>query len=216
MSLLSNKAGVVSRQADYLQFNTNTNSDVMGKQSYGSLTISQLFKGVEYPNVQSAIEDVRNFSIRAINSIEINTDGVSPEGVAQTDTWTFTGTVARQDGSSDDCIISAYGFNVLVSVGDTAEEVTAKVKAVLENAVTNNFVINRVEAGTNGNELTVTYIDNQKHVLPSIALNGITIAQTILTPGKEGYGAWTRIGTKTETLVGLADPVLLHYFKRIA
>ncbi|AKU43828.1 baseplate wedge subunit [Citrobacter phage Merlin] len=216
MSLLNNKAGVVSRLADYLQFNTTQNNDVMNKQPYGSITITQLAKGVEYSNIQSAIQDIRSFSIRPINSIEINTDGISPEGVSQTDQWTFTGTVARQDGETSDCIISVFGFNVLVSVGDTAEEVKAKAKLVLEDAVTNNFVVNTVADGTNGNELVVTYIDNQSHNLKPLSSYGITVSSTTLTPGKEGYGVWNRIGTKTETLEGLTDPVLLHYFKRIA
>lgn len=216
MSVLSTKAGVVSRQADYLQFNTTTNNDVMGKQPYGSLTITQLVNGIEYPNVQSAINDVRNFSIRPVNAIEINTDGISPEGISQTDMWSLSGTVTRADGLTDDCIISLFGFDVGVSVGDTAEEVTAKAKLVLQNAVTNNFVLNVVNDGPSGHELEVTYIDNQQHSLKSKTQFGITMTSTNLTPGKEGYGAWTRIGTKSETLDGSASPVLLHFFKRIA
>ncbi|QQG32134.1 short tail fiber [Citrobacter phage CkP1] len=216
MSILSTKAGVKSRLADYLQFETKNSNDVMSKQPYGSITISQLAKGVDYDNVQSAIDDVRNFSIKAINTIEINTDGVSPEGSSQTDTWVFEGTVSNSNGTTDDSMINVFGFNVLVSDSDTADEVADKVKLVLDVAVANNFVINSVVKGANPGELEVNYIDNQTHELSPTYANGIKITQTILSPAKEGYGAWIRIGTKTETLDGAAEPVLLHYFKRIA
>ncbi|ANA49498.1 baseplate wedge subunit [Salmonella phage vB_SnwM_CGG4-1] len=217
MSVMSTKAGVKSRYSDNIQFiPASANSDVMSKQPYGSLTISEYSKGIEFPNVQSAINDVRNFTIRPINSIEINTDGVSPEGVSQTDTWTFTGTVVKPDGGTGDAIISVFGFPVTATVGDTAEEFTAKAKLVLEDAVLKNFIINTVSQGSTGAELTVSYIDNQTHVLQPETHFGITVSSTIISPAKPGYGAWTRIGTKTETLEGSATPVLLHYFKRLA
>ncbi|MGZ7126095.1 hypothetical protein ACXWOB_09515, partial [Streptococcus pyogenes] len=79
----------------FLQYEQATGSiDVMNTQPVGSNTISQKYQGVEFPNVQSAIEDIRGFAILPIGSIVINDTGVSPEGIQQIDAWTFTGTVS--------------------------------------------------------------------------------------------------------------------------
>lgn len=217
MSILNSKAGVISRQTQYSEFiTTENNIDVMNSQPFGSLTVSELSNGIEYPNAQSAINDIRNFTIRPINSIEINTDGISPEGERQSDFWKFAGTVIRPDGLTDDVIISVYGFPVTVSLNDTGEIVATKVKSVLATAMVNNKVIYDVKDGPTTDQLEISYIDNQAHVLPTKSEFGIVISQEIISPSKPGYGSWIRIGTKTETLDGAADPVLLHYFKRYA
>lgn len=218
MSVLNSKAGVISREADYLQFSvTDGNIDVMNNQPYGSNTISQKFKGVQYPNIQSAIDDVRNFSILPVESVLINTDGISPEGQAQSDAWTFSGTVENgtaAEGTS--VIVNVYGFSIVASVGDTAEEFTAKVKIALEQAVVKNEIINEVtDSPGSGNILNVKYQDNQVHKLPSYSDHGITISSSIASPAKAGYGTWNLIGRQTITFDGASDPTVLHYFKRI-
>jgi hypothetical protein len=217
MSLLNSKAGVISRQADFLQFDTTlNNTDVLGNQAYGSNTITQKSKGVQYSNVQSAINDIRNFAIRGLNAIEINTDGISPEGEGQQDEWIFTGTVTGEEADGTEILISVYGFPVKVLIGDTDEEVAGKVKTVLEEAITNGEIINSVEtSSTSGNILNVKYNDNQVHRLQEYAVAGITISTTELSPAKAGYGAWVRIGTQSVTFDGETEPTLLHYFKRI-
>lgn len=220
MTILSTKAGVKSRLADFAQFTPiERNDDVMNKQAYGSVTITQLAKGVEYANVQSAIEDVRNFTIRPINSIEINTDGISPEGIAQVDQWEFSGVVT--DGTlqaGDPVIINVYGFPVHATVGDTAIDFANKVSlALTADAVMKSFVLDKVEISSiSADILNVTYIDNQVHNLDGFSTKGITVVPTTLSPAKPGYGAWTRIGTRNETLDGSAAPVTFHYFKRYA
>lgn len=220
MTILSTKAGVKSRLADFTQFTTiEGNDDVMSKQAYGSVTITQLAKGVEYANVQSAIEDVRNFTIRPINSIEINTDGISPEGISQVDQWEFTGDVTDVTlQAGDPVIINVYGFPVHATVGDTAEDFANKVALTLNtDAVMKNFVLNKIEVSSlGGNILNVTYIDNQVHNLEGFSTKGITVVPTTLSPAKAGYGAWNRIGTRNETLDGSASPITFHYFKRYA
>lgn len=219
MTILSTKAGVKSRLADFLEFTVDTgNYDVMNKQPYGSVTITQLAKGVDYANVQSAIEDIRGFSIHPINTVIINTDGVSPDGVSQSDQWEFSGLVEDDNlAAGADVIILVYGFPVTVKVGNTAEEVANKVRLVLEDAVTADFVISKANvSATAGNILDVTYIDSQQHNLKPFITKGITVTPSLISPNKTGYGSWTRIGTKTETLDGMAQPLLLHYFKRLA
>ena len=47
MSLLNNKAGVISRLADFLGFRTKKNDiSVMNNQPVGAVTISQIAKGL--------------------------------------------------------------------------------------------------------------------------------------------------------------------------
>ncbi|MGZ7142686.1 hypothetical protein ACXWOE_09715, partial [Streptococcus pyogenes] len=63
ISVSSSKAGLISRSAAFLQYEQATGSiDVMNTQPVGSNTISQKYQGVEFPNVQSAIEDIRGFA----------------------------------------------------------------------------------------------------------------------------------------------------------
>lgn len=218
MSVLNTKAGVISRDAGYLQFaTTEGNIDVMNNQPYGTNTITQKFKGVQYSNVQSAIDDIRNFSILPLETVLINADGISPEGQAQSDEWTFTGTVENGDAASGTpIIISVYGFPVTGAVGDTAEEFTAKVKTVLEDASVRNEIINEVtDSATGGNILNIKYQDNQVHNLPTYSDHGITVTPVVTSPAKAGYGTWNLIGRQSITFDGASEPTVLHYFKRI-
>lgn len=217
MSLLNNKAGVISRNANYLEFNTGNDIDVMSSQPVGSVTISQLSEGVEYSNVQAAINDVHAFSILAVNSIVVNTDGVSPEGQSQIDNWIFEGTVTNNDGTSEDCVVNVYGLHVKAKVGDNAEEFTAKVKLSIADVVSKRMAIKEyTDHSTDGNKIQVTYIDNQPHTLKSYSSNGIKIRSELVSPSKPGYGNWMRIGSQTIKFDGKDEPTILYYFKRTA
>lgn len=219
MSLLNNKAGVISRNADFLGYSpTLGDIDVMNRQAVGSVTISQTSKGFYEPNVQSAINDVHSLSILPINSIVINSDGISPEGQSQVDDWIFTGTVSNEsDPVGTEVIIPVFGFPVKALVGDNAEEFATKVKTSLAEAVTNRMAINSyTDHPTDGNTIQVTYIDNQAHNLESYYSYGITISASSVSPSKPGYGDWSRIGAQTITFDGSSDQTILYYFKRIA
>ncbi|ULA52399.1 baseplate wedge subunit and tail pin [Enterobacter phage vB-EclM_KMB19] len=218
ISVSSSKAGLKSRNADFLQYEIAPDSiDVMNTQPIGSNTISQKYKGVDFPNVQSAIEDVRGFAILPIGTIVINDTGVSPEGIQQIDDWTFTGTVAV-DGKSEgeSVLVDVYGFMVPALIGDTDTEFAAKVKLVLEDAITAGDVISSVEVSTSaGNILNVKYIDNQEHILPSYSSCGVSISASIQSPSKVGYGSWDLIGRQSLTFDGATSPTVLQYFKRM-
>ncbi|UKH49564.1 baseplate wedge subunit and tail pin [Enterobacter phage vB-EclM_KMB17] len=219
ISVSSSKAGLISRSAAFLQYEQATGSiDVMNTQPVGSNTISQKYQGVEFPNVQSAIEDIRGFAILPIGSIVINDTGVSPEGIQQIDAWTFTGTVSV-DGKNtgDSVLVDVYGFMVPATVGDTDTEFTAKAKTVLENAITAGEIISTVEVSSSaGNILNVKYIDNQQHVLPSYSSCGISVSASIQSPSKVGYGTWDLIGRQSLTFDGATSPTVLQYFKRVS
>lgn len=218
ISVSSSKAGLKSRNADFLQYEIAPGSiDVMNTQPIGSNTISQKYKGVDFPNVQSAIEDVRGFAILPIGTIVINDTGTSPEGIQQIDDWTFTGAVEVEGkNAGDSVLVDVYGFMVPATVGDTDTEFTAKVKTVLENAITAGEIISSVEVSSSaGNILNVKYIDNQEHVLPAYSSCGISVSASIQSPSKVGYGAWELIGRQSLTFDGASAPTVLQYFKRV-
>jgi len=144
MSLLNNKAGVISRLADFLGFRPKAgNIDVMNRQSVGSVTISQLAKGFYEPNVESAINDVHNFSIKDVGTIITNKTGVSPEGVSQTDYWAFSGTVTDDSlPPGSPVTVLVFGLPVSATTGMTAIEFVAKVRVALQEAITSFTAIN--------------------------------------------------------------------------
>lgn len=215
MSVLSTKASVISRFSDFLQFRPKRNdTDVLGNQAVGSVTISQMASGFYEPNVQSALDDLHNFATLPLNAVIVNTDGISPGGVAQVDIWSFSGTVTGEPGK--EVIINVYGIPVKALVGDTAEEFKAKAKLAIQDAATSLMAINTVQDATLGNELQISYLDNQVHNLQPIASSGISTTVTTLSEPKVGYGSWLRIGAQTVTFDGGGDPVILYYFKRIA
>lgn len=218
ISVSSSKAGLKSRSAAFLQYELASGSiDVMNTQPLGSNTISQKYQGVDFPNVQSAIEDIRGFAILPIGSIVINDTGTSPEGIQQIDDWTFTGAVEVEGkNAGDSVLVDVYGFMVPATVGDTDTEFTAKVKTVLENAITAGEIISSVEVSSSaGNILNVKYIDNQEHVLPAYSSCGISVSASIQSPSKVGYGAWELIGRQSLTFDGASAPTVLQYFKRV-
>lgn len=219
MSLLSNKAGVISRNSNFLTYDTIPgNTDVLGYQAPGTVTISQYAKGFYEDNVESALNDVVSISL-PINAIVTNTDGISPGGVAQVDAWTFSGTVTGVNGqvTGDAVIVTVYGIPVPALVGDTAIEFTLKAQAVILQLITDQKVIATCTPDSVANDiLNIKYIDNQKHNLPAMSDHGITVSTTNLSPAKNGYGDWLRIGTQSITFDGGSTPTLLHYFKRIA
>lgn len=207
-----------SRDAVHHAFAPKTNDILVGNtQPYGSPTITTLAKGVQYSNVQDAIDDVVALYTASIGAVHISEDGSNPAGSAQVDEFKFIGRVVDATKNTGDPLnFSFYGFKVSVLVGDTGEEVAAKVKLVLEEAAARNFVINNVGFGATLDILQIKYNDNQQHILPKVSKDGISITQTTISPAKAGYGVWTRIGTQTLTLDGATAPVTLYYFKREA
>ncbi|AGR46104.1 baseplate wedge subunit and tail pin [Enterobacteria phage T6] len=219
MSLLNNKAGVISRLADFLGFRPKTGDiDVMNRQSVGSVTISQLAKGFYEPNVESAINDVHNFSIKDVGTIITNKTGVSPEGVSQTDYWAFSGTVTDDSlPPGSPVTVLVFGLPVSATTGMTAIEFVAKVRVALQEAIASFTAINSYkDHPTDGSKLEVTYLDNQKHVLSTYSTYGITISQEIISESKPGYGTWNLLGAQTVTLDNQQTPTVFYHFERTA
>lgn len=207
-----------SRDAVHHAFAPKVGDITVGNtQPYGSATISSLALGVKYPNVQSAVDDLAALYTASIGAVHISEDGSNPAGSSQVDEFKFTGRIVDPTKLAGAPLnFSFYGFNVVVAVGDTGEEVAAKVKLILDQATTSNFIINNVNFGGTLDTLQIKYNDNQQHVLPQLLQLGVGIKQTTISPAKFGYGVWTRIGTQTLTLDGATAPVTLYYFKREA
>lgn len=207
-----------SRDSAFHEFALKAGSiDVGNTQPYGSPTISETAKGVQYPNVQAAIDDLAAMFTVAPGGVHISEDGINPAGSSQVDDFKFVGQIQEAGKLAGDPInFDFYGFPTVVAVGDTGEEVAAKVKLQLELAASNNHVINSVSFGATLDILQIKYNDYQTHVLPKRSYKNVTITQTTVSPAKPGYGVWTRIGTQTLTLDGATAPTTLYYFKREA
>lgn len=183
----------------------------------GGVTINSTAEGINYPNTQSAIDDLTSMVEQSVGSVIINTTGTTPQGNSQVDDFTFTGVVKHPTKSTGDPVdFNFYGFPVVVNVGDTGEEVAAKVKLKLDAAAGGGLVFNSVSHGATLDIIQVTYTDYQPHILPTLSQYTLKVTQSQSSPAKPGYGAWVRIGTQTLTLDGSTAPVTLFYFKREA
>lgn len=216
------RAGVISRNADFLEFRTdNKITAVSNTQRIGAVTVSQLVKGTDFPTVQGAINDLMYRTELPVNTVISNTDGLVPGFIQQYDQWTFTGTILPVESTSvdgDPVIINFLGFTVRVKVGDTSAEVVAAVFDVLNEASINQKAISSVEVDPSDTSiLNIKYIDYQSHIFNEVQLEGITATQLISVNGRSGYGTWERMGTQEITLAGgsVNGPITLYYFKRI-
>lgn len=219
MSLLNNKAGVISRLADFLGFRLKTNDiDVMNNQAVGSVTISQLARGFYDPNVESAINDLHAFSIRDVGTVITNITGVSPEGVSQTDYWAFSGSVTDSSlNTGDPVTVLVFGLPVSATVGMTSVEFVAQVRLAVQNAIAEFTAIDSYkDHPTDGSKLEIKYLDNQQHILNTYSIKGITISQEIISESKPGYGTWNLLGAQTVTLDSHVTPTVFYHFERTA
>lgn len=216
-SLTRSKAGVISRLADYLQFRVNKSKPtfVANQRPLGGVSASQTMKGIFYPTIQGAIDDLAGRNDLPVNSVVINTDGLPPGFNNQSDQLKFTGQVIGNPGESK--MIYVLGFPVTVEVGDTDIAVASKAYAVLADALVNTIAISSVEIDSaDATVLNITYNDYQNHIYTPEPQYGISITQTIVVEGKSGYGNWARMGIVDQPLVGgeVDGSITLYYFRR--
>lgn len=205
-----------SRAASHHDFDVKKGSIIVGNnQPIGSPTIDQTKQGTKTPNVQDAINDLASLTILPLNTVVINDDGVSPQGVSQIDEFKFIGSIkdpSKQTG--DEVKFNFYGFMVPVKVGDNGEEVAAKIKLTLDLAKSAGLVFSAVEYAATLDILQLKYNDVQSHDLDDLIQYTMRVVQNTVSPARNGYGTWTRIGTQTLTLDGATKPTTLYYFKR--
>lgn len=215
MSKNLNSAQNWSREAGHIQFDTDSGILVANTNPIGSVSVEQIQKNVDYPNVQSAINDLHSLTILPINSVIINSDGVNPSGVSQVDEWAFSGVVAYENLPNGTPVkLNCFGFYCTVLVGDTADEAASKFRLALSTYVNQNIGISDSSVGGTLNVTQITYADFKKHTLSPMTSVGITITPTTISTAKNGYGVWTRVGTELKTLDGSTGSITLYYFRR--
>ncbi|CAD2272783.1 baseplate wedge subunit and tail pin [Shigella phage vB_SsoM_JK08] len=198
----------VSNESKYVKF------DPTGSNFPGTVTTVQS----AFPNVESAINDVRNMAEQPVGAVLVNISGVSPTGVQQTDYWSFEGTVTDTSvKSGDPVIVNMFGIPVKATNGMTSIEFTSAVRIALQEMVVKFIAIDSFEDHpTIGNKIQVKYLDNQEHILEQYSDKGITFKQEIISPSKPGYGTWQLLGAQTVTLDSHTQPTVFYYFERIA
>lgn len=210
-------AKVVSREADFLQYNSATGQqpDIGGKRSIGGLNIDQTRKGVGYANVQSAIDDLYSMSQQIPpNAILTTTESTPPIAIQQVETITFSGIVTNSDPAIEKATIHVYGYPFVFDNTTNASSVCERVYNFFSDMVDNEQVFDMVSRkGTDGDMLEVRFIDAVPHPVTNVTENGITQLGTIDVQAKPGYGDWTKLG---ESDLPVDPPVHVFYFKRIA
>lgn len=200
-----------SRQAGLLELSQANLplAQIKGTTKFGSPTTDQLQLGVEFPNVQSAIDDIVQLYQTPINGVVIYSDDTrTPDGVNMIERLVFSGAATASP-------VYVYGIPVAVVVGDNQDSITTKALAVLNKYKDAGIAIKSVEkvSGVNS-QLDVTFNDTHPHENYSYTGNGVSIQGSTTSVAVPGYGTWSKIGTQVLTFTG-ADTTL-HYFKRLS
>lgn len=209
-------AKVPSREADFLQYEMGDKNPIIGgKRTIGGANVDQLRKGVEYPNVQSAIDDLYTLSQQIpINGVIMMTEDSPPTAVQQVETITFDGTVQNADPDQTKATIHVYGFPFVFDNTTNASTVCETVFNKFTEFVNDEKYFDLVtRKGLNGEILEVRFIDAAPHPVTNATENGITMTGTIDVQARSGYGTWSKLG---EVDLAVTPPVPIFYFKRIA
>lgn len=185
-------------------------AQIGGTTKIGSPTVDQLQLGVEFPNVQSAIDDLVQLYQTPINGVVIYTDDIkTPAGINMTERLVIS-------GEATSTVTYVYGIPVPILVGDNHESVTTKALAVLNKYKDAGIAIRQVGkvAGSNS-QLDVTFNDTNPHENYRYSNNGITIQGTTQSVAVPGYGTWSKIGEQDVTFTG-GSTTKLYYHKRVA
>lgn len=183
---------------------------------------SDIILGVTKPNINSSIKNLINISVLPINSVIINTDGVSPQGQGQQLKLTFS-------GKYDPFGIIAPGTEVLKT-----EILGVPVELSIENSTLDvveaffKSATNLVDKGVYFSNVSMVGTSEPHAILVELITpdlytpitqqvgNQLVIDFEEVSPAKLGYGVWDLIGSETKTFSGVEAPQELYYFKRIA
>lgn len=218
-------AKVSSREADYLEYRqheaSSDNPIVGNTNDLGGISTDQTSKGVWYPTVQAAIEDLDSLLQGNVGDVVINVTGDNPEGVQQLGSVTFTGTINIIQESVDNPVttkvIEVLGFPITVEQGETGDQVAVKFAAAVEPYVLDNKVFAQCEqSSSDPTVVEFRHIDYRDHYYKDTKKYGVDISVVMTAPAKPGIGTWVKLGQEAKTFEGATDPVTLHYFKRIS
>lgn len=207
-----------SRRATHIEYQTKPGTQIMGVRNIGGPTVESFIDGVDYPNVQSAIDDLQTLTMLPINAIYVSDVQTSPEGVRQAEMLTFSGSVLPSEFNKS--VIYVYGIPFIVDAGTNADAVCDIVLAKFEEMRDADILFYSVQrqTGTTTPILEIQFIDSADHGnIENFSNWGIVVQREITVPGKPGYGNWEYMGKEGKTLTGgsVTDPFELYYFKRI-
>lgn len=214
-SVTRSKAGVLSRFADFLQFRLNPKklTFVAEQRQLGAPSASQTSRGIFWPTVQGAIDDLAGRSEVPVGGVLINTSGNEPRSISQSDRIAVSGTVL----GTGPVMIYVFGYPITVEGGDTDIAVAGKIAAAFVELMVNGAPFSTVEVDpTDSTILNITYNDYQDHVFEPLVQKGITLTQTTVVEPQPGYGEWEWLGSIDQTLSGGSStgPVTFFYYKR--
>lgn len=215
-------AKVSSRSADYLEYRQNTNNPIIGSTNdIGSLSTDQTSKGVWYPTVQAAIEDLYSLGVGNVGDVKINTTGTMPSGVSQLGRVTFDGTVniiQFNESTPTTVIIDVMGIPVELVQGETSDQVAAKFANAGKELMLKNKLFSSVDQmSDNPSSVEFQHNDYRTHEYDSMMKKyGLSISFNVSSPCRNGIGTWVLLGQEAKTFPGSDDTVTLYYYKRIA
>lgn len=210
-------AKVPSREADFLEYEIGTKAPLIGgKRSIGGANIDQTSKGVNYPNVQSAIDDLYTLVEQIpVNGIVTMAVDEPPIAIQQVESITFSGTVLNADPGQTKATVHVYGFPFTFDNNTNASTVCETVFDKFTEFVAEEKYFDMVNRkGVNGDILEVRFIDSVPHPATAKTENGIGMNGTIDVAAKSGYGTWSKLGSAE--LPGVTPAVTVYYFKRIS
>lgn len=202
-----------SRQAGLLELNQDNLplGQIGGTTKVGSPTTDQLQLGVEFPNVQSAIDDITTLYQVPINGVVMFADDATrtPAGISMIERLEISGETKKAG------VVYVYGIPVAVNKGDNQDLITTNAFTILNKYKDAGIAIRKVEkvAGSN-KQLDVTFNDTHHHENYIYRDNGISIIGSTTSVAVPGYGTWSKIGTQTLNFAS-ADTTI-HYYKRIS
>lgn len=210
-------ANSVSDDAAFLKFDVGSKDPIIGNsRPIGGVNVDQSNKGVMYPNVQSAIDDLYSIATVRIGDVLVTTNATPPQAAGQVETLTFSGTAtwSGTDQKIKKTVIHVYGVPIIVNIGATHTDVVSATLAKFQELMNKQILFKRVskKADDSGvaDKLEVEMLDAVQHQPFSRTENGITITGHIDSPARGGYGTWTDLGTESKF------GETLHYFKRTA
>lgn len=218
-------AKVSSREADFLQYRQHpaqSDNPIVGNTNdIGGISSEQTSKGVWYPTVQAAIEDLQSLFKGNVSDVSVNTSGLNPAGVQQLGSITIDGTVdiiqIDPDVPVNSAMIEILGFPVTIQQGETGDQVAVKLAAAVEPYVLKNQVFAQFEQSSSNPEvIEFRHVDYRDHTYTSTKKYGLQIDIVKTSPARAGIGTWIKLGQEAKTFEGATDPVTLHYFQRIS
>ncbi|QOI66656.1 hypothetical protein [Erwinia phage FBB1] len=213
-------AKVSSRNADAIEYRQNLNNPLVGDTNdIGGIGNEQIEKGIWYPNVQSALEDLSSLILGNIGDVDINTTGTSPQGVQQLGNVKFSGTVAfiTEQTETTSKIVEIMGIPVTLESGETADQVAVKFVNAVKPYINDNKLFAQIEQmSSDPTTVEFRHIDYRDHTYTNQKMYGIEANFTLSSPARKGVGTWIKLGQEAKTFEGADDPVTLHYFKRLA